>query len=281
MQPPRVELDELHVAEGRAGLEREGVAAAGHVHRVAGDAEEAAGAAGGEDRRPRPDHHQLGAVAPEPQRPDDPAVVDQQLDHQHVLEHVDAGGQNRGPERQREVGAPDVLGDEDARMAVIPARREVVAAVPLLEPRAGLDQLPKPRRRLLGEGAGQGALVDESAADDGVRVVLARVVGGVEVGTRRGEAARRVGGRAALAELPLDHHQDAGPGLAGAPGRAERGQAARRRPGRRWRASSRRSSGPSPGPDLVPVDQPAHHVEAAGMVREHLAAGGRSPAPSR
>ena len=99
MQTPRVELDELHVAEDRAGLERERVAAARHVHRIAGDAEEAAGAAGGENGRPRPDHHQLGAVAPESERPDDPAVVDQQLDHQHVLEHVDTGGQDGGPER--------------------------------------------------------------------------------------------------------------------------------------------------------------------------------------
>ena len=48
---PRVELDELHVAERRAGPERERVAAARHVHRIAGDAEEAAGPAGGENRR--------------------------------------------------------------------------------------------------------------------------------------------------------------------------------------------------------------------------------------
>ena len=226
MQPPRVELDELHVAQDGAGLERERVAAARHVDRIAGDAEEAAGAARGEDRRPRPYQHQLGAVSPEPQRSDDPAVVDQQLDHQHVLEEVDTGGQDGSPQGQREVGAADVLRDEDARVAVIPARREVVAAVPPLEPRTGRDQLAKPRRRLLGERAGQDALVDEPAADDGVRVVLARIVGGIEIGAGRGEPARRVGGGAALAELALDYHQHARAGLAGAPRRAQGGQTA-------------------------------------------------------
>ena len=224
--PPRVELDELHVAEGCAGLEGERVAAAGHVHRVAGDAEEPAGAAGGEDRRPGLDHHQLGAVPPDPQRPDDPAVVDEQLDHQHVLDHVDAGGQDGGAERQREVGPPDVLGDEDARMAVIPARREIVVAVPLLEPGAHLDQLRSRAGASSARARAQGALVHESAADDRVRVVLARVVGGIERGRGRGEAARRVRGRAALAELALDHDEDARARLAGAPRRAEGGQPA-------------------------------------------------------
>ena len=68
------------------------------------------------------DQHQLGTIPPEPQRPDDAAFVDEQLDHQDVLDHVDSGRQDGRPKGQREVGAADVLRDEDARMAVVPAR---------------------------------------------------------------------------------------------------------------------------------------------------------------
>src|SRR5262249_4263951 len=69
-QAPRIELDELHVAEDRPRLEGESVAAPRHVDRVARDAEKAAGPTRGKDRRARAHQNELGPVPPEAESPD-------------------------------------------------------------------------------------------------------------------------------------------------------------------------------------------------------------------
>ena len=218
-EAPGIELDELHVAQRCAGPNGERVPAACHVHGVARDAEQPPRPARREDDGARADQARADPVAPHADRSDDAAVVAQQLDDQRVLERMHPRRKHRVAQRQGHVGAAIVNRREHARVAVVPARREVVLPVAHPELRPKRHQLFEPHGRLVGERAHERPLVHPPAAADRVCVVLRGVVLGVEFRGRRGVSASGVRGGAALSELALDRDDH----VRARPARAERG----------------------------------------------------------
>ncbi len=245
--PGRVELDELHVDQGPAGLHGQGVPVARVLPRVGGDLPGLADPAGGQDHRRRLEDDEAPRLPPVRKRPGDAppgcagrvarraslcagrvarrASLFQKPGHGALHEHVD-------PERHRVLlQGPDHL--EPGPVADVGQAGVAVAAeVPLadqallgpVEQRPPLLQLPHPLRRLLGVQLGHPPVVEQLAAAHGVAEVNLPVVLGVQVAHGRGDAAFRHH-RVGLAEQALADHGGPGAGLVGSDRRPEPGAA--------------------------------------------------------
>src|SRR5207302_9639033 len=124
-----------------------------------------------ENRRAGTDHIAFDAVASEPDRADDAILVAQEIDDRAILEDIDARPEHGLAQRQRHVGPDHVERDENARTAMVAARREVIAPFTAAELRADLPELAQARGRLVDERADERAVVDPTAADDRILVM--------------------------------------------------------------------------------------------------------------
>ena len=217
----RVELDELHVDQRRAGPQRQRVAVAGVLPGVRGDLERLADTAGGQHHRGGLEQDEPAAFAPVAERPGDRVAVLDQLGDRAFGEHLDAGlvvaelGEVLLLQRddlllhgadQLQAGA---VADVRQPRVGVPAEVALadLAVLEAVEQRAVGLQLPDPVGRLLGVQFGHPPVVQELAAAHGVAEVGLPVVFRVGVAHRRGAAAlghHRVG----LAEQRLGHHRD-------------------------------------------------------------------------
>ena len=203
-----MELDELHVLQRRAGLVGEGVAVAGVLPAVAGDAERAAQAARREDDRLRAEHLEAAALAVVGQRARHAAVVGEQRDDRVLHVHVEAAVDAVVLERPDHLEAGAVA---DVRQPRVPVAAEVAlqdAAVGRpVEDRAPRLELAHALGRFLGVQLGHAPVVQVLAAAHRVGEVHAPVVAIVDVGQRRSDAAFGHHG-VGLAEQRLAHEPD-------------------------------------------------------------------------
>ena len=191
----RVELDELHVHQRRAGPHRQRVAVPGVLPGVAGDLEALADPAGGQDHGRGLEDDEPAGLAPVAERPGDRAVGLQQLGDRALGEDLDLrlvvtellevlllqgddlllqGADHLQTGAVTDVGQPRELVAAEVALAD-PA---VLGAV---EQRAPQLQLPDPLRRLLGVQFSHPVVVQELAAAHRVAEVDLPVVVGVHV----------------------------------------------------------------------------------------------------
>src|SRR5262249_32141328 len=117
-------------------------------------------------------------------------------------------------QRRGHVGAAHVFRHEYPRLRMVSAGRDMIATVAPPERSPELPQLCQPGRGFLAKPAHQVALIDETAADDGVAIMQLRIVEGIAVLDRCGKSAGRVCRRTAFAKPALHRYQYARAGLA-------------------------------------------------------------------
>ena len=191
----RVELDELQVAQGRAGPQGERHAVAGRHRRVGGLGEHLAEAAGGEHDGPAV--HRADAVADAladhvQGHPRDAAVLgEQQVDGEGVLDHLDLGrpldGGDQRPLDLRAGGVAAGVRDPVAVVATLPGQRQLAVGA-VVEVGAERDQLADRLGALLDEDPHRVEVAGTGAGHEGVELVL---LGGVPRPERGGDAALR------------------------------------------------------------------------------------------
>jgi hypothetical protein len=233
-----VELDELHVDERRAGAQRQRVAVAGVLPRVAGDLERLADAARGEDDGGRLERREAPVLAEVAEDAGDGLPVHQHLGDGELVEDAQVLLAVAGlalvvllqrhdlllrRADQLEAGA---VADVRQPRVLVPAEVALadLAVLGAVEERAVGLQLPDPVRSLLGVQLGHARVVQELAAAHRVAEVDHPVVVGVHVPHRGGRAAlghHRVG----LAEQRLREDRRPHALLAGLDRRAQPGAA--------------------------------------------------------
>ncbi len=223
-----VELEELHVGDGRSGPPRHGHAVAGPDVRAGGVEVDLAGAAGGQHRDPRRDggdgpagagedvgaHRAVGAAQPQ-------LAAGDEIDRHGVLDDADAPGVAGGQQGPLHLAAGGVLGVGDAAARVAPLAGEVEAGAVVVELDAQREEpadplRPLPHRHLDGLAVAQAGARHQRVLD----VQLELVVEPEDAG----DAPLRVLG-GALRPLPLgeDQHRAVAGDLEG---EAEAGDAA-------------------------------------------------------
>ena len=207
---PRVELVELHVHQLRARVERHGEAVAGHVDRIAGDAVEPPGAAGGEDDRAGRERRGRSGGEVHGQEPADPVAVHEEREARHPLGELDAQGEDRPPQRLHERRGAVAQADAGARRPV-PARSVLNEPIALLlEAGAQGLEFEEPSGRLFAERLDQPRVGEPPACSQRVLRVPLRVVV-LHVPERRRVALPGHGRGAASADRPLACHADRRP----------------------------------------------------------------------
>ena len=206
--PGRVELDELHVDQGRPGAQRQRMTVTGVLPGVRGDLPRLAEPAGREHDRRCVEDDEPARLPPVGERTRDRAIVLEQVGDGALHEHVDAERDQpllKGADHLQAGAVADV---REAGVAVAaevaltdqPVRRTVEEGAPVLE-------LHHPLGRLLGVELGHPPVVEHLPAAHGVAEVHLPVVLGVEV-AHRGSGAALGHHRVRLAEQRLADHRD-------------------------------------------------------------------------
>ena len=231
VQRGRVELDELEVGARDAGLQRERDAVAGRQRRVRGDREALARAAGREHDVDRAHVLDL-AVGPQREHTLAAVALDEQLDREPALAHVDrVGHPDRLDERPLDLGAGRVAArvhDPGERVAALAREQELGTLGRVLGVEAGAEprQLADPVGTFGDEHAHRVDVAQPRARGQRVGQVQ---LGRVGRGERGRDTALRVAGRR-VRQLALRQDEHRKPP---ARPRAARSSAPRRRsPGR-------------------------------------------------